>query len=168
MNKLAEQLSNDIAVRAAQKLAALVDDNGMEKEAGAVSEGVKNLAKGEALGKLKSILPFMGAGAGIGGIGGLANTYMNSTDENPASIGDYLKGGLSGAAVGSLGGAAVGGVAPEMKGALKKYMNADKLENLVNEAYEAGDMATANLGIKDLINKAFSDPAYASRFGQLG
>jgi len=118
MNKLAEQLSNDIAVRAAQKLAALVDDNGMEKEAGKLDAVKKMLAKGgDALkGAISSrmanpsLAKNMGigalAGAGIGGLGGAAHTALTADDP---TLSEILKGGLLGAGVGGGIGAGVGG-----------------------------------------------------------
>jgi hypothetical protein len=78
MNKLAEQLSNDIAIRAAQKLAAL--NGGMQKTAG--------ITVGEAL------------GGGLGALGGLAGAYMNSDEEDPAGLGTYLASALGGAGMG--------------------------------------------------------------------
>lgn len=97
MDKLAEQLSNDIAIRAAQKLAAL--NGGMEKDAGVggallgglgggVNGAVGGALNGAALGALKALIydqlikgedaswdlyaPNLKWGAGIGaGLGGL-------------------------------------------------------------------------------------------------
>ena len=118
MNKFAEQLSNDIAIRAAQKLATL--NTGMQKTA-----GMSDLAK--------QMLAGGGIGAGIGALGGLAGTYMGlDGGDEPAGLSDYLTGALGGAGLGAGIGASTGGLLSALGGqgaaaAADPIMNASQL-----------------------------------------
>ena len=73
MNKLAEQLSNDIAIRAAQKLAAL--NGGMQKTAN-LSSIVSDVAKGTAQGAINALI---GTVAG-NGLGAIAEDFVSPED----------------------------------------------------------------------------------------
>ena len=92
MNKLAEQLSSDIAVRAAQKLAAL--NGGMEKDAFNIPPNIANKAL---------------AGAGLGALMGVGGTMAADTlsDYDPSFM-DYVRAAVDNAARGGLIGGGIG------------------------------------------------------------
>ena len=146
MNKVAEQLSNDIAIRAAQKLAAL--NGGMEKDAGALLNGLGGAALG---------------GLGGAAIGSLINLIPNDQDlpmyyhghigENdiykpyPAFEGQEPSPKLNPILALTLAGALSGGAMGS--GLLDKMASCDTMEK--------------DAGIGDFAKRLWQDPSYRSR-----